>query len=194
MGGKRSALLMNPESSFDLAVRIRNEGAQLGEVFSFLSGLYFRGKLIYANHFARSSDQMPGVLVITTDRGLVPAATWIHQRDLYSFGEVEIDPVDKRYAESLQTSAMRLAETVPSESEIVLLGSIGTKKYVELLEQIFGSRLKFPAEFIGRGDMSRGGLLLRSVASDRELEYIPVEGAIRHGKRPPKLDPIRARS
>lgn len=192
-GGKRSDMLLNPNAGFDLAIRIRNGGAQLGEVFSFMSGLYFRGKLAYANHFSRA-EELPGVLVITTDRGLVPATTWIHKQDLRSFGDVEIDPSDHRYVQSLRASARNLAETLPSDSEIVLLGSIGTKKYTELLVEIFESRLKFPAEFVGRGDMSRGGLLLRSVAADRELEYVPVMGAIRHGKRPPKLDRILRRS
>jgi hypothetical protein len=192
-GGKRSDLLLNPNAGFDLAVRIRNGGAQLGEVFSFMSGLYFRGKLAYANHFSRAVET-PGVLVITTDRGLVPATTWIRKQDLLSFSGVEIDPSDHRYVQSLQASARNLAETLSSDSEIVLLGSIGTKKYTELLVDIFGSRLKFPAEFVGRGDMSRGGLLLRSVAANRELEYVPVMGAIRHGKRPPKLDRLLPRS
>lgn len=31
--------------------------------------------------------------------------------------------------------------------------------------------IQFPAEFWGRGDMSRGELLLRSVAALKELEY-----------------------
>jgi hypothetical protein len=49
--------------------------------------------------------------------------------------------------------------------------------------------LLFPPSFIGRGDMSRGGLMLRCAASGEELDYIPVAGAIRQGKRPPRLDP-----
>ena len=36
-------------------------------------------------------------------------------------------------------------------------------------------------------DVSRGGLLLRQVAADVELPYVPVAGAVRHGPRPPKL-------
>ena len=49
----------------------------------------------------------------------------------------------------------------------------------------------FPEAFIGRGDMSRGGLLLRCVRAREELTYVPVVGAVRHGPRPPKLAPIR---
>jgi hypothetical protein len=189
--GKRANLLFSPRARFDLAVRLRTEGAPLGEIFSFLSGLYFRGKLAYANKFARTHRHLPGVLVITSDRGLVPADTRVTIEDLLSFGNVPIDPANKRYSEALQTSAINLAERLSSKSEIVLLGSIGTKKYAELLVKIFGSRLKFPADFVGRGDMSRGGLLLRSVESGQELEYVSVIGAIRHGKRPPKLEPRR---
>ena len=69
----------------------------------------------------------------------------------------------------------------------VLLGSIASGKYVDVLLEVFGSRLCFPAEFAGRGDMSRGGLMLRCVASGEELGYVPLVGAERHGKRPPKL-------
>ena len=72
----------------------------------------------------------------------------------------------------------------------VLLGSIATNKYVDPLTQVFGERLLFPKDFIGRGDMSRGGLMLRHAAAGQELEYIPVATAVRHGKRPPKLAPI----
>ena len=56
-GGKRAELLLNDRASFSLAVRLRSEaGATLGEAFSFLSGLYFRGKLAYADHFARPPE------------------------------------------------------------------------------------------------------------------------------------------
>jgi hypothetical protein len=58
---------------------------------------------------------------------------------------------------------------------------------VDVLAPVLGDRLRFPAEFVGRGDMSRGGLLLRCVAEGRELGYIPLAGAARHGPRPPRL-------
>ena len=74
---------------------------------------------------------------------------------------------------------------------MVLLGSIASAKYVDLLTGVFGARLKFPIDFVGRSDMSRGGLLLRCARSGAELPYVPVEGAVRHGPRPPKLAPIK---
>jgi len=52
---------------------------------------------------------------------------------------------------------------------------------------IFGHRLLFPEDFAGRGDMSRGGLLLRSVRAGEPLRYPPVGEATRPGARPPKL-------
>jgi hypothetical protein len=67
-------------------------------------------------------------------------------------------------------------------------------KYVDLLLPIFGDRLMFPVHFVGRGDMSRGGLMLRCVTAGLELPYVPLAGAIRHGERPPKLEPLRPRT
>jgi hypothetical protein len=68
-----------------------------------------------------------------------------------------------------------------------LLGSVASGKYVDHLLPIFGNRLHFPKEFVGRGDMSRGGILLRSVTANRLLTHIPVAGAVRRGSRQPKL-------
>jgi hypothetical protein len=79
-------------------------------------------------------------------------------------------------------------------SEFILLGSIATGKYVDVLSEAFGERLRFPRDFVGRGDMSRGGLLLQCAREGRELEYVPVAGAVRHGERPPKLPKIPRRA
>ena len=73
----------------------------------------------------------------------------------------------------------------------MLLGSIATGKYVDVIERHLGGRLRFPAEFVGRGDMSRGGLMLRCAQRRQPLEYIPIAGATRRGRRPPRLEPIR---
>jgi hypothetical protein len=189
--GRRADILYNPKAQFDLAIRLREQGAPIGEVFSFLSGLYFRGKLAYALHFARPPRNSRGVLVITSNRGLLPAETIVTTQDLLSFGDVDINLANRQYVSALQASAAELETKLPRRSEVVLLGSIGTKKYAELLVKIFSNRLKFPIDFVGRGDMSRGGLLLRSADSGIELEYVSVAGAVRHGKRPPKLEPRR---
>ena len=73
-GGKRAQILLNERATFPLAERLRSPpGVTLGEAFSFLSGLYFRGKLAYAERFARPPAGERGVQIITTDRGLLAA-------------------------------------------------------------------------------------------------------------------------
>ena len=193
-GGKRAALLFNEHAAFPLAVRLRSaEGAPLGDVFSFLSGLYFRGKLAYAVAFARAPRRAPGASIITTSRGLLLPSTRVGLDDLREFAAVPIDVGEPRYAEPLVRDACALAKAAGARTEVVLLGSVASDKYVGVLGEIFGSRLLFPAEFVGRGDMSRGGLMLRCVREGRELDYIPIAGATRRGSRPPRLLPIRAR-
>ena len=91
----------------------------------------------------------------------------------------------------IERDAQHLARKLSAQSEVILLGSIATSKYIDVLLTTFGQRLRFPADFVGRGDMSRGGLLLRCAADNKELAYIPVAGAIVNGKRPPKLAPRR---
>jgi hypothetical protein len=191
-GGLRAQLIMSERAQFDLARRLRSDKPPtLGEVFAFLSGLYFRGKLAYANAFAPARRRRSSVLVITPTRGLVPASTPIRVSDLQEFAAVDIDQADPRYRAPLERDVRELARKLPSDTEIVLLGSIATAKYVDVLLEHFGSRLCFPADFVGRGDMSRGGLLLRCAVDGSELTYISVAGAVRKGKRPPKLEPRR---
>jgi hypothetical protein len=91
----------------------------------------------------------------------------------------------------IERDARHLATKLSAQSEVILLGSIATGKYVDVLLANFGERLRFPADFVGRGDMSRGGLMLRCAADRQELSYLPVAGAIVNGKRPPKLAPRR---
>src|SRR5947209_6387375 len=191
-GGLRAKLIMSERAQFDLARRLRSEKPPtLGEVFAFLSGLYFRGKLAYANAFAPARRRKTCVLVITPTRGLVPAATPVGLADLQEFAAVDIHESDPRYRAPLDRDVKQLAENLPAKSQIVLLGSIATAKYVDVLLEHFGQRLCFPADFVGRGDMSRGGLLLRCAVDRCELTYISVAGAVRKGKRPPKLEPRR---
>jgi hypothetical protein len=189
-GGRRAQMLLNERAQFDLARRLRNSGGvSLGEAFTFLSGLYFRGKLAYANAFAR--PDLSRVLVITPTRGLVPAATLVTLADLREFADVDIDEADPRYRRPLERDLRRLVRQLTPRCQVVLLGSVATGKYVSVLLEILRERIQFPAEFVGRGDMSRGGLLLRCAVDRTELSYIPVQGAARKGKRPPKLEPRR---
>jgi hypothetical protein len=191
--GKRADLLFNERAQFDLAVRLRGRfGVPIGEVFTFLSGLYFRGKLAYTNAFGRTREGCHPGYVITSDAGLMRTDEPVTLDRLRAFGRVAIDPADDAYARPLRETARKVVELAGDNCEFVLLGSIATDKYVGILVEQFGPRLFFPKDFIGRGDMSRGGLLLRAVQSQEELEYISLVSATeRRGKRPPRLTPIR---
>jgi hypothetical protein len=183
-GGKRARLLLRPEASFELAERLRGPGgAPLGEVFSFMSGLYFRGKLAYARAFADPFPGLPGALVITSGAGLVDAEAHVGVRDLEEFAGVPIDPADSRYREPLLEDLRRIASFLPPDRRIVLLGSIATAKYVELLLGELGDRLCFPEAFAGMGDMQRGALMLRAAREGRELSYVRAAGAVRSHAR-----------
>jgi hypothetical protein len=190
-------LLFNPKAQFDLAVRMRESlGVTIAEIFSFLSGLYFRGKVAYVNAFAHPprGDKRGGgggAFVITTNRGLLPLDTKITLDELRAMGQGDIDLEDDAYRLPLMRDAAQVADSLGSRGCAVLLGSVASAKYVDVLLDVLGERLMFPEEFIGRGDMSRGGLMLRCADSKRELTYIPVMGAVRKGKRPPKLEPRR---
>ena len=181
--GRRAQLLFNERAQFSLAQALHSgAGASLGEVFSFLSGLYFRGKLAYARTFAETAAD---IRVITPDRGLLHPDTIVTLDDLRAFSTSPIDVSNEKYTEPLMRDALALSSADPA----IILGSIASNKYTDILLHIYDDRLLFPQEFIGRGDMSRGGLMLRCVDNNEELTYVPVSGAIRHGKRPPKLNP-----
>lgn len=191
-GGRRAQMLLSERAQFELARKLRSEqGATIAEVFTFLSGLYFRGKIAYANAFARTTNSACGVFVITPTRGLVDARSTIRLDDLREFAAVAVDENDPRYRRPLERSVRRLARELANGAEVILLGSIATRKYVEVFLKHFQDRLCFPAEFVGRGDMSRGGLMLRCAADRQELNYVSVQGAVLHGARPPKLEPRR---
>jgi hypothetical protein len=195
LGGIRAKQVMSDAAQFTVAQQLRTaEGATLGDVFSFVSGLYFRGKLAYARRFSSPPDPSDpvtagGVLVITPNAGLRAADVFVTLDSLRRFAGEPIDLENVSYRRPLERSARGLLEAVGPDCDVVLLGSIASGKYVEVLLPIFGERLLFPASFVGRGDMSRGGLMLRCVDSGLELDYVPIAGAVRQGKRPPRLAP-----
>jgi hypothetical protein len=195
LGGIRARQVMSDAAQFALAQQLRTtQGAMLGEVFSFVSGLYFRGKLAYARRFTRPPDPSDpvaarGILVITPNAGLRAADVYVTLDSLRASAGEPIDVANVRYRRPLERSARSLLDCVGPDCDVVLLGSIASGKYVEVLLPIFGERLLFPSSFVGRGDMSRGGLMLRCVEDGLELDYVPIAGAVRQGKRPPKLVP-----
>jgi hypothetical protein len=195
--GLRAKMVLSERAQFDLAQRLRSgEGVAIGEVFAFISGLYFKGKLAYSLEFARPPEPGApiagsGALIITPSAGLRPVETRVDADALRAFAGVDIATNDPRYRAPLLASAKALDDEVGPDCDVVLLGSIASAKYVDVLTEVFGQRLRFPIEFVGRGDMSRGGLMLRCVRAREELTYVPVVGAVRHGPRPPKLSPVR---
>jgi hypothetical protein len=195
-GGRRATQVLAPDARSALAVALRSaDGAPLGDLFSYMSGLYFRGKLTYARRFAQPVEpDNPiagcGVHVITANAGLRSPDARVTSAALQAFANGDIDANNAAYRRPLEASARALLAEIGPECDVVLLGSIASPKYVDVLTGIFGSRLQFPICFVGRGDMSRGGLLLRHAADEVELDYVPVLGASLHGARPPKLAPL----
>jgi len=191
IGGPRSNVLLRPEADFALADRLRDRKASLGEAYAFISGLYFRGKLAYAEAFAAPPAGLPPALVIVPGLGLIPPDTIVDAEQLRRIGDVSIEQTNQAYRDPLLRDARLLEQNAGPACQYLLLGSIATEKYTEPLLNVFGDRLLFPVEFVGRGDMSRGGLMLRRASSGDELSYVSLRGAIRRGRRPPKLDPWR---
>jgi hypothetical protein len=195
ISGIRARLILREEACFPLALRLREGQLSLGEAFAFISGLYFRGKLAYAKAFARPPADIPGALVITACGGLLPPDLLLNRETLRAISSAPVAASERRYRVPLERDARLvadhlLANPMGRRCQIVLLGSIVTPKYIEPLQKIFGELLLFPAEFAGRGDMSRGGLMLRCARSGQQLTYVPVSTAKRHGTRPPKLAPM----
>ncbi len=198
-GGTRGRLLRRPESTIEIAQRLRTaDGVPVGDVFAFISGLYFRGKLAYARAFAVAAGA--SAFVITPSRGLLPIDEPITVDVLEEFAACAIDADNVGYRAPLERDVARLAANADGNGNgngnghaaaphaFVLLGSIASDKYVEVLLSHLGERLLFPETFVGRGDMSRGGVMLRAVSAGEELTYARVAGATRHGPRPPRLE------
>lgn len=175
LGGERARILLRDEACFDLATRVKKpEGAPVGEIFAFLSGLYFRGKLAYAGAFAVAPCAgVAPAYVITSNRGLCTVDARFDKRALQALGTTDIDARNDDYRKPLARDARKLAKKI-GDAEVVLLGSVASTKYIDVLEEIFAERLVFPLDFVGRGDMSRGALMLRAARAAVELPYVAV--------------------
>src|SRR5687768_16364411 len=116
--GRRARMVTSPTAQFALARQVRTaEGASLGDVFSFVSGLYFRGKIAYARQFAQPPDPTDpvvagGVLVITPNAGLRAPDTPITLPSLEAFAAVSIDLANPSYREPLEQGANALKDAV----------------------------------------------------------------------------------
>lgn len=186
LSGLRAKMLASPRASFDAAVRYRSEsGVPIGDAFTFMSSLYFRGKMAYARRFAVPSAAVggDGILIITSGFGLVPPDWSLNEERLKRMRKIDVDVATRNYVRPLRDHAQLLARALEPETQVVLLGSVATGKYVDILWPILGDRLRFPALFAGLGDMSRGGLMLRAAREGRELEYTTLD-APRHRTTP----------
>lgn len=176
--GVRAEQLTSPRASFDTARRYRSpEGVPIEEAFAFMSSLYFRGKITYARHFASPPDGFPGegILVIAPGFGLVPPDWPLTAERMRKLQRTPVDLKSRSYKTPMTEHARQLAGNLPPSARVVLLGSIATGKYVDVLLPVFGDRLVFPRRFVGAGDMKRGGLMLRAVREGEELEYSTLD-------------------
>lgn len=169
--GPRARVLRRADATSALAHRMRAEGVPLGEVFSFLSGLYFRGKLEYARRFARTRE---AIHVISMTDGLMSPDVRITVEDLDRFSRADEDPGAVR--QQLMRAASAVHSSLAPDARIVLLGSVSTGKYTDVLLPLFGKRLLFPRAVLHIGQLARGALFLRHAQEGRELEYAPVAG------------------
>ena len=180
--GRRAQQVLSPKATFSVAARLRGEGVPIGELFAHMSGLYFRGKITYARKFGRA-------FVITPDQGLIPAETTITSQVLIRFADAEIDLGNPGYRTPLEQTARALGDEAGADAQFVLLGSIASEKYVQVLSAIFGSRLVFPADVrrARRHEPRRG-----AAARRRRVAGARVHSG--HRRRPPRSPSAQARA
>ena len=182
LSGIRAKQLASPRARFDAALRFQSdEGVAIADAFEFMSSLYFRGKIAYARRFAVPSPVIggDGIFVITSGYGLVPPDWPLTQERVKRMKKIDVDVATRSYTKPLKDHAQLLARALEEDAQVVLLGSVATGKYVDVLRPILGDKLRFPKVFAGLGDMSRGGLMLRAAREGRELQYTTLD-APRH--------------
>jgi hypothetical protein len=180
--GIRGQRLLGVDGKSPLAERLRQSGAPVGDVYQFISSLYFRGKLAYARQFTNPPLGVPGVHIIT-GAGLILPETSVTLEELRRISATAIDADNSAYRLPLDRDLLLLRQLAGFETDVILLGSIATRKYVTPLLAVFGERLLFPKDFLGVGDMSRGSLLLRCCSTMSTLDYLPAAGLAFTGKR-----------
>ena len=168
-GGRRARLLFDPRARFDLARALRTTaGVPLGQVFSFMSGLYFRGKLEYARTYARPPDGSPGVFIVTSGEGLCVPETRVRPDVLERWAAIPIDTSQLRYTEPPLRDARPIATGSPASGrEVALPGGVATGKPRRSAAGRLRPAPRVPADFVGRGDMSRGPAAPKRAGPDR---------------------------
>jgi hypothetical protein len=179
--GVRAQQLLSPSAKSSAAQSLQSpQGLSIGHAFTFMSCLYFRGKLTYARHFAMSQEGSAddAIYIIAPGFGLVPPHWTITGDRFRQLQRTPVDPRRRAYRKPLEDAAEALAARLGrmgGDACVILLGSIATGKYIDLLWPVFQERLLYPRCFTGTGDMRRGALMLRAVTCGQELEYSPVE-------------------
>src|SRR5258706_2708126 len=112
--GRRAKQALSPRATFALAAALRSpDGAPLGDLFTFVSGLYFRGKLTYARRFAHPPEPGhavvgDGVHIITPNAGLRSPDTRVTDAAVRAFGRGDVDASNARHRPPLEASARAL--------------------------------------------------------------------------------------
>jgi len=171
-------MLLRAGANFELARRLRGPGAPLAEVFTFVSGLYFRGKVTYARRFGQS-EGTPASFVMTAGGGLCELDETVTLARLEGWQKVTVSERNPHFTAPLQRHAAELLDRHDAQTQFVLLGSVASSKYVAPLREVLGERLFFPERFAGLGDMARGALLLRAVEEGQELAYQPISAGMK---------------
>ena len=143
LSGVRGELVFNPQADFPVARQLKAGGAPLGELFSVVSSLYFRGKVAYATAFAHPPQDHPGALVITPGDGLC----FLHEPVTLNgcgagrrFRSMRKSAVHR----SALASRAALLRAHGATTRFVLLGSVASGQCVDPLVRVLGERLLFP--------------------------------------------------
>src|SRR5919108_284092 len=161
--GTRAQMLLKSRTS-PLTARMADGGAPIGEVFTFMSSLYFRGKLAYATAFGAPPRGWSGALVIAPGRGLLGADVLIRIVDLQEMAEVPIDEDEPRYREPLVQHATALHRALGPDGRAVLLGSVATEKSAPPLIDVLGDERRHAArddDVLSEADRLRNQALSR---------------------------------
>jgi len=182
VSGTRARQMISPRAMSAAGLAYRSPGGvTIANAFTFMSALYFRGKHAYARAFATEDPRIgTTAFVIAPGFGLVPLDWRLDQERMKKLARTKIDVRSRSYTMSLQKSCRELEARLAPDDTVVLLGSVASGKYVDVLEPVFGGRLRFPRIFAGMGDMKRGSVMLKAAASGVALEYVDLSHR-RHG-------------
>ena len=186
--GLRAQQLTSPRAGFGAAERYRSpEGVTIEEAFTFMSSLYFRGKIGYARHFAAPPPELALGSRTTASWSSLPASGWcrracrITPEEMKKLRRTPVDLKSRAYCAPMKKHVEQLRDLAPDG----LGGAPGQRRDRQVRGPAAAGprdRLLFPRDFAGAGDMKRGGMMLRAVREDREL-------SLRHPRRAPPPRP-----